>query len=84
LGERLKNEVLDLIIQVYKANKSKSSTRLAYIETARQNIEVVRLLVRVAKDLNVIGIREFVSVNEKIEDVSKQLANWHKYTVGAA
>ena len=58
LGEKLKNETLELLINIYKANKSKQATRLQYIETARQNIEVVRLLLRVTKDLKIIGIQQ--------------------------
>lgn len=83
LGEKLKNEVLDLMVQVYKANKSRQETRLGYIETARQNIEVIRLLVRVAKDLNVIKNKEYISINENVENISVQLTNWYKYAARA-
>ncbi len=54
LGEKLKNETLECLINIYKANKSKQATRLQYIDTARQNIEVVCLLLRVTKDLKII------------------------------
>ena len=47
IGEKLKNETLELLLNVYKSNKSKKETRLAYIDAARQNLEVVRLLLRI-------------------------------------
>lgn len=83
LGEKLKNETLDLLTNVYKANKSKQGTRIEYINTARQNIEVVRLLLRISKDLKIIGIKSFVALNVQVEELSKQLASWHKFTAGA-
>ena len=83
LGEKLKNETLELLINIYKANKSKQATRLQYIENARQNIEVVRLLLRVAKDLKIIGIKGHVALNVQVEELSKQLSLWQKYTAGA-
>jgi hypothetical protein len=83
LGEKLKNETLELLINIYKANKSKQTTRLQYIDTARQNIEVVRLLLRVAKDLKIIGIKGHVALNVQVEELSKQLSSWQKYTAGA-
>ena len=83
LGEKLKNETLELLINIYKANKSKQATRLQYIDTARQNIEVVRLLLRILKDLKIIGIKGHVALNVQVEELSKQLSSWQKYTVGA-
>jgi hypothetical protein len=83
LGEKLKNETLELLINIYKANKSKQSTRLQYIDTARQNVEVVRLLLRVTKDLKIIGIKGHVALNVQVEELSKQLSSWQKYTAGA-
>jgi Na+/H+ antiporter NhaB len=83
LGEKLKNETLELLINIYKANKSKQATRLQYIDTARQNIVVVRLLLRVAKDLKIIGIKGHVVLNVQVEELSKQLSSWQKYTAGA-
>ena len=80
LGERLKNETTELLINVYKSNKSKKETRLQYIDSARHNIEVVRLLLRICKDLKIIGIKGFVALNIQVEELSKQLTAWQKYT----
>jgi hypothetical protein len=83
MGERLKNETTDMLINIYKANKSKKETRLQYIDGARQNVEVVRLLLRICKDLKVIGIKGFVALNLHVEELSKQLSSWQNYTAGA-
>lgn len=83
MGERLKNEATDLLVNIYKANKSKKETRLQYIDGARQNVEVVRLLLRICKDLKVIGIKGFVALNMQVEGLSKQLTSWQKHTAGA-
>lgn len=82
IGERLKNETTDMLINIYKANKSKKETRQQYIDGARQNVEVVRLLVRLCKDLKIIGMKGFVALNMQVEELSKQLASWQKYTAG--
>ena len=83
MGERLKNETTDLLVNIYKANKSKKETRLQYIDGARQNVEVVRLLLRVCKDLKVIGLKGFVALNMQVEELSKQLTSWQKHTARA-
>jgi len=83
IGEKLKAESLNMLINVYKANKSKVINRLQYIDDARQNVEVLRLLMRITHDLKVIGTKGFTLINIKIEELSKQLTGWQKYTVGA-
>lgn len=81
IGEQLKKHTLEMIINIYKANKSKKQNRLKFIDDARQNVETIRLLFRLTKDLKIIGNKSFVSLNIEIEELSKQLAAWHKYTV---
>jgi HEAT repeat protein len=83
MGERLKNEITDMLINIYKAHKSKKETSALYVEGARQNMEVVRLLLRICKDLKVIEMKGFVALNIQVEELSKQLASWQKYTAGA-
>ncbi|MBP3192983.1 four helix bundle protein [Natronogracilivirga saccharolytica] len=83
MGERLKNETLELLLSIYKANKSEKDHRLHYIDTARQRIEIVRLLLRICKDLKVIGMKGFVALNVQVEELSRQLTAWHKFTARA-
>lgn len=82
VGERLKNEALELITNIYKANKNQKEKRLGHIAGAQENIETIRLLLRLTKDLGVIGNKPFIFLNGKVEDVSVQLAGWHKYMTG--
>ncbi len=77
LGERLMNETLELIITIYKANKSKIKTK--YITDAQEHTELIRLLLRLLKDIKEISLKRFIALNQKLELVSKQLAGWMKY-----
>lgn len=76
IGEIIKKEVIDLIIAIYRANSHKEKQQ--YLEKARAHIEVVRLLVRLVKDLREIDLKEFVLINQMIESISKQLTAWEK------
>lgn len=83
LGEKLKEATLQVIIYVYKANKTKKVNRIEYIDLAREQIETIRLLWRIAKDLNVTGNKTYININITIEELSKQLTAWQKYTARA-
>jgi len=77
LGESIKNELIALMLNVYRANCREQKRDL--IVQARENVEVVRLLLRLLQELKQISIPEFASANEKIESVSKQLVSWEKW-----
>lgn len=76
IAENLKKEVIELIMNVYRSNCR--TEKLPLLEKARENIEVVRLLLRLLNDLKQIALKDFVSVNETIEDISKQLSFWYR------
>ena len=77
IGERLLNETIELIINVYKANRSKVKNE--FISVAQQHTEIIRLLLRLIKDIKEISLKLFIALNQKIETVSKQLSGWMKY-----
>ena len=76
VGEKIKNETMDLMMNIYKANKGNKKKQR--VEKAKENIEIVRILFRVLKDLKEISIDNFARANKQIEDVSKQLTGWQK------
>jgi len=76
IGEAMKKELLDLVIHIYRANGRLDKKSL--LGKARENIEVVRLLLRLAHDLKQFPIKEFALASEKVESISKQLTAWEK------
>ena len=76
VGERLSSEGMELIIHIFKANRIEAKGE--FLLKARENIEVIRLLFRLMKDLKQISLKRFIAINEKIEEVSRQLAGWMK------
>ena len=76
VGESLKKETIELLTLIFRAN-SKTDKQLV-LQEARERIEVIRLFIRLMKDMHQISVKEFVQVNQKVEDVSKQLTGWQK------
>jgi len=76
LGESVKKEAIKMVTDIYRANAS--FFKKPHIEKAREKIETIRIFFRVARDLRQVGLKRFVDVNEKIENVSKQLTAWQR------
>ena len=45
---------------------------------------MIRLLWRISKDLQIIGGKAYIKLNIHIEELSKQLTAWQKYTARAS
>lgn len=80
LGERLRHEMLELLLDIYRANVS--DDKRLNLERARMRVEAVRILVRLCKDTKIVGIQKFVELNVKIEEISKQLTGWSRSFIG--
>jgi len=76
VGESLKKETIELLTLIYRANSRYQKTEI--LQTAREQIEVIRLLIRLMKDMHQISLNKFVKVNQSVENVSKQLNGWQK------
>ncbi len=76
LGENMKKESLALIVCIYKANSLAS--RAPQISEAKEHLEIIRLHVRISKDLKQMTLKKMIFLNEFIESISKQLTGWEK------
>lgn len=81
LGEKLKHEITELMVLIYKANVHNEQEKVLNLRSARERIVVVKIYVRMLHDLNQISLKRFVGLSEKVEDLSKQIAAWHKSTL---
>lgn len=77
IGQELKKEAIELIKRIYLAN-SDQKTRTMHLIDARSRLEIIRLYVRLLKDLQQLNMNKLIALNEKIEPVSKQLASWQR------
>jgi len=76
VGESLKKETIELLTLIYRANSKYQKAEI--LQTAREQIEVIRLLIRLMKDMKQISLGKFVKINVVVENVSKQLTGWQK------
>ena len=76
VGESLKKETIELLTLIYRANVKRDKQEV--LQEARERIEVIRLFIRLMKDMQQISVKQFVQINEVVENVSKQLSGWQK------
>lgn len=77
MGEQLKRCIMDILILVFKANKTERKGE--YISVAREKLVEVQIMMRVLNELRQISDKQFVMFAEMTESVSKQLSSWERY-----
>jgi hypothetical protein len=79
MGEQLKRCIMDILILIFKANKTEQKDE--YISIAREKLVEVQIMMRVLNELRQISDKQFVMFAEMTENVSKQLSSWERYVV---
>lgn len=76
IGENLKNELINAMMQIWRANSTHS--KQSNILQARESVEKCRLYLRLLYDLRQINMDSFTKWNSTIQNISKQLSGWEK------
>lgn len=78
LGRRLEELSLSLLILVIKANKAKNHKRKELQEQVSDELDCLRILIRLAKDLKFMSVKQYTQSAEKINEIGRMLAGWIK------
>jgi hypothetical protein len=74
LGAQLRNECIDLILNIYRANTSYE--KVPHIKQILERIQVIKLILRLCRDMNFISTKVFSGISELIHSLSKQTNGW--------
>lgn len=78
LAEKIKDNIIELCLCIYRANASKD--RVPDIRQARERLVTIKLMCRMLTDLKQISVKQFAVVCTHTESISKQLQAWQKYS----
>lgn len=76
LGEQVKRATMDMLVLIFKANKSHSKT--VYISQAREKLVEVQVLLRAFSDTRQLSDKQYAMFMEYLVSISKQLAAWER------
>jgi hypothetical protein len=74
LGQDMKRDCINLVRSIYRANKTKA--REAYLEQFLDEFEVLKLEVRLCKDLRLITIKQQARLALSVETIGRQITGW--------
>ena len=76
VGQKLKDEITSLIVLIYRANSREQ--KIPVIDEILEKILVVELLIRLSQDMRILSKKDYASLVEMTESLSKQAEGWKK------
>ena len=76
LGQQIENTVLEILKGIIEANQERN--KVPYLKQISVNLDKLRILIRLSKDLKFISIRQYQFADEKINEIGKMLGGWIK------
>jgi len=77
LGQRMENAMLGILEKIIMANQSTAKT--VYLKKASVQLDVLRILIRLSKDMHFISIRQYEFAAGKVNEIGKMLGGWMKF-----
>ena len=81
-GQRMADHVLGIMELLIEATYSREKTSL--LRDANRKLEVLRWLVRMAKDRQLVTARQYEFSSEKLAECGKMVGGWQKQSGGQA
>jgi len=77
LGERLRSDCLDIVINVYRANAARDGRR-PIISAILETVQVVEMTIRLCCDLALISKKQHGQLVERTDAIGRQAYGWEK------
>jgi hypothetical protein len=81
LGNKLRDECVDLVMFVYKANSSKNKNE--YLSQIVDRIQVIELIIRLCKDMNLINVEAVSKIVTLTDSIARQAQGWSNHSIQA-
>jgi hypothetical protein len=74
LGDKIRNECIDLVVLIYKANSTKD--KVGFLNKILERVQVIELMLRLSKDLNLLSVNAFSEIIVLTDSISRQAQGW--------
>jgi len=76
LGQHIESTVLKILEEIIQANQEMN--KLLYLKQISVDLDKLRILIRLSKDLKFISVKQYQFAAEKVNEIGKMLGGWIK------
>lgn len=81
VGSRLANEAMAIVMLIFRANSA--ANKVPHLDELLERLEVINLLLRLAHDMQLIGIKPYAAAIALTDQVGKQVGGWRKHSASS-
>lgn len=82
LGQQIENTALSVLMGIIAANSERD--KVPYLKRVSTSLDTLRILIRLAKDLGFISVRQYAFAAERVNEIGKMLGGWMKHSASSA
>lgn len=76
LGQKMKDEIIELVVLIYKANSSVDKER--HIAMILERVQVIQLLMRLSHDMKILTRKHYAAIAEMTDSLARQAQGWQR------
>lgn len=81
LGQQCEVTINDIMRAFFRAGGASKQEKAAHLDRASVDLNMLRIYFRMAKDLRAIDMKTYVGLEERVDDIGRQLGGWRKSLV---
>lgn len=78
LADRIQTKLMDILEQLIKAYYTRGSMKKSILYELNVQLEQLRYLIRLSKDLKCLDLRRYEFIQSKINEIGQQIGAWIK------
>lgn len=82
LGDKIRNECIELVVFIYKANTIRNR-REEHLQQILERVQVIELMLRLSKDLRLFNAAAFSEIVLFTDSIARQAQGWIKHTANS-
>jgi len=76
LGQKMRDEALEIIRLIYRANGAVPHERLMKIQSMQEHVQALSLFLRLSSDLRILPLKKYAHLIDVCESIGRQLSGW--------
>lgn len=80
LGQKCESNVLEILELILMASQIPKSEKLPLLKKASVKVNVLRVLIRLAKEIKALDAKKYVVSQEHLDKIGRMLGGWIKST----
>ncbi len=76
LGQKIKDELIELVVMIYRANSA--TNKRQHIESIMERIQAIQLLMRLSHDMKILARSHYAVLSQMTDNLGRQAQGWLK------